>query len=39
MNDGVLKPVAYFLKKITLVKCNYKIYDKELLAVVKSFEA
>ena len=36
--DGVLKPVAYFSKKMTPAECNYMIYDKELLAIVKSFE-
>lgn len=39
MHGEVLKPVAYFSKKITLVECNYIICDKKLLAVVKSFEA
>ena len=34
----VLKPVAYFSKKITPVECNYMIYDKEFLAIVRSFE-
>ena len=34
----VLKPVAHFSKKMTPAECNYIIYDKELLAIVKSFE-
>ena len=34
----VLKPVAYFSKKMTPAECNYMIYDKELLAIVKGFE-
>ena len=38
MHDGVLWPVAFFSKKISPVECNYMIYDKELLAIVKSFE-
>ena len=33
-----LKPVAYFSKKTTPAECNYMIYDKKLLAIVKSFE-
>ena len=36
--DAVLKLVAYFSKKMTPAKCNYMIYDKELLAIVKSFK-
>ena len=39
MHDGrVLKPVAYFSKKMTPAECNYMIYDKELLAIVRSFK-
>ena len=38
MRDGVLKPVAFFSKKMCPQECNYDIYDKELLAIVKSFE-
>ena len=34
----VLKPVVYFSKKMNLAECNYMIYDKELLAIVRSFE-
>ena len=36
--DRVFKPVAYFSKKMTPAECNYMIYDKELLAIVKSFK-
>ena len=36
--NRVLKPVAYFSKKMTPAKCNYMIYDKELLTIVKSFK-
>ena len=35
---GILHLVAYFLQKLNLVECNYKIYDKELLAIVSAFE-
>ena len=38
MHNGVLKPVVFFLKKILPVDCNYMIYDKELLTIMKSFE-
>ena len=32
--DSEWYPVAYFLKTIALAKCNYRIYDKEMLAIV-----
>ena len=38
MQDSVLMPVAFFSKKMTPAEFNYIIYDKELLAIVKSFE-
>ena len=34
----MLRSVAYFSKKMTPAECNYMIYDKELLVIVKSFE-
>jgi len=37
-NDGKLRPVAFFSAKHSVLKCNYKIYDKELLAIVKALE-
>ncbi len=33
-STNTLRPVAYFSKKHTPVKCNYKIYDKELMAII-----
>ena len=36
--DGVLHPVVYFLKWLSPAECNYKIYDKELLAIIRYFE-
>ena len=30
--------MAYFLKQLSPAKCNYKIYDKELLAIIRCFE-
>ena len=38
MHSKVLKSVAYFSKKMTPARCNYIIYDKKLLAIVKSFK-
>ena len=38
MHDGVLKLVAYYLKKINPTKYNYMIYNKELLAIVRDFK-
>ena len=34
-SNGILHPCAFFLKKNDPAECNYKIYDKELLAIVK----
>lgn len=37
-DEGILRPVAYFSKKNTPAECNYEIYDKELLAIVKCLQ-
>jgi hypothetical protein len=34
----VLRPVAFFSKKHSITECNYEIYDKELLAIIRCFE-
>ena len=36
--DGKLRPVAFFSAKHSAPECNYEIYDKELLAIVKALE-
>jgi len=36
--DGVLHSIAYMSKQMLSAECNYEIYDKELLAVVRAFE-
>ena len=37
-DEGRLRPVAYFSSKHSAQECNYEIYDKELLAIIKSLE-
>jgi hypothetical protein len=37
-NEGVLHPVAFFSKKYSPAECNYKIYDKELMAIIRAFD-
>jgi hypothetical protein len=37
-NEGVLHPVAFFSKKRSPEECNYDIYDKELMAIIKALE-
>jgi hypothetical protein len=32
--DGKWHPVAFFSKSLSLVEHNYKIYDKEMLAII-----
>jgi hypothetical protein len=36
--DDLWRPIAYFSKTINLVKYNYLIYNKELLAIMRAFE-
>ena len=36
--DGVLHSVVYFLKRLNPAKCNYEIYNKELLAIIRYFK-
>jgi hypothetical protein len=33
--EGTLRPVAFFSKKHSTVECNYEIYNKELLAIIR----
>ncbi|OBS16093.1 hypothetical protein FPOA_27763 [Fusarium poae] len=37
-DNGRLHPVAFFSKKHTSTECNYEIYDKELMAIIRCFE-
>jgi hypothetical protein len=36
--DGILHTCAYFSKKLSPAEYNYKIYNKELLAVIRCME-
>jgi hypothetical protein len=35
---GMLRPVAFYSKKMTPAECNYPIHDKELLAIVRALQ-
>lgn len=37
-DNDVLRPVAFFSKKLSETESNYEIYDKELLAIIRCFE-
>ena len=37
-DDKLLHPVAFFLKNLNPAECNYEIYNKELLAIIRCFE-
>ncbi len=37
-SDGTLRPCAYFSKKNSPAECNYEIYDKEMLAIVRCLD-
>jgi hypothetical protein len=37
-DNNVLYPMAYFSKKHSTTECNYKIYDKELMAIIRAFK-
>jgi hypothetical protein len=36
--DGLLHPIAFYSRKLTSVEINYQVYDKELLAIITTFE-
>lgn len=37
-DEGVARPCAFFSKKNNPAECNYEIYDKEMLAIVRCLE-
>jgi hypothetical protein len=37
-DEGVLHPVACYSKKHSPAECNYDIYDKELMSIIKALE-
>lgn len=36
--NGEWHPIAYLSKSLNDAECNYEIYDRELLAIVSSFQ-
>ena len=36
--DGIFRPCAYYFKKNSPAECNYEIYDKEMLAIIRCLE-
>jgi hypothetical protein len=36
--DDLWRPIVYFSKTINLAECNYLIYNKELLAIMRAFK-
>ena len=36
--DGKLHPVAFYSKSLNAVEQNYKIHNKEMLAIIRSLE-
>jgi len=37
-DENVLHPVAFYSKSMISAECNYHIYDKELLVIIRCFE-
>jgi len=37
--DGKWRPVAHLSKLLNEIECNYKIHNKEILAVIRGLEA
>ena len=37
-NNGMLKPVTFRSKEMFSTECNYEIYDKKLLVIIRVFK-
>ncbi len=37
-NEEILHSMIYYSKNLSLVECNYEIYDKKLLAIIRAFK-
>jgi transposase InsO family protein len=37
-HDGILRPIAFFSRKMSPAEINYEVYDKEMLAIINAFE-
>ena len=37
-DEETLHSMIYYSKNLSLAECNYKIYDKKLLAIIQAFE-
>ncbi len=37
-DEGVLHSIAFYSKNMSSAECNYEIYDKELLVIIRAFE-
>ncbi len=36
--DELVHPITFFSQNLNPAECNYEIYDKELLAIIRCFE-
>jgi hypothetical protein len=37
-DDDLIKSMTYFSKILSFAECNYEVYDKELLTIIRCFE-
>ncbi len=37
-DDDLIRSITYFSKTLSFAECNYEIYDKKLLAIIRCFE-